>query len=321
MKDKIDVIGAGMAGLLAGCMLGQRVHKIFETQNELPNNHKALLRFKSSIVGDRLGIPFKRVEVIKAVSDPVNPLADAVAYSLRTNGTATLRSLVTAEGKIEQRFIAPPDLISRMAVALRCPIEFGHKYDFKIGKHLPKISTVPMPMLMDTLGWEGEKPEFKSVQGISITADLGDCDFCGTLYFPHLRGMKISRYAYRASVTGSRLIVELTFPDGGSGVFKNKLSVNESTAEELLLTIMDKMGLERKMLIGTPSVNLQKYAKILPINDNLRKRFMLWATEHHNVYSLGRFATWRPGLLMDDLVNDVQVIQRLIDGESSYGWK
>jgi hypothetical protein len=57
----------------------------------------------------------------------------------------------------------------------------------------------------------------------------------------------------------------------------------------------------------------QPYAKIVSISDRARKKFMVWATDNHNVYSLGRFATWRPGLLMDDVVNDVRVIQSLVE--------
>ncbi len=51
--------------------------------------------------------------------------------------------------------------------------------------------------------------------------------------------------------------------------------------------------------------------KILPIDEDVRKRFIMWASDKHQVYSLGRFATWRPGLLLDDVVNDVRVIQRI----------
>jgi hypothetical protein len=39
----------------------------------------------------------------------------------------------------------------------------------------------------------------------------------------------------------------------------------------------------------------------------------MWATEKFNIYSLGRFATWKPGLLLDDIVGDVNVIRRLIE--------
>jgi large conductance mechanosensitive channel len=41
------------------------------------------------------------------------------------------------------------------------------------------------------------------------------------------------------------------------------------------------------------------------------------ATINYGVYSLGRFATWRAGLLMDDLVQDVQKIDRWI-GAGNY---
>lgn len=54
----------------------------------------------------------------------------------------------------------------------------------------------------------------------------------------------------------------------------------------------------------------QTYAKILPIEEGLRKDFIYWATKEHDVYSLGRFATWRPGLLLDDLVKDIQKIEK-----------
>jgi hypothetical protein len=36
---------------------------------------------------------------------------------------------------------------------------------------------------------------------------------------------------------------------------------------------------------------------------------MAWATDNYNIFSLGRFATWRPGLQMDDLVQDVRKIE------------
>jgi hypothetical protein len=62
----------------------------------------------------------------------------------------------------------------------------------------------------------------------------------------------------------------------------------------------------------------QLYSKINPVDDNLRKNFIHWATVKHNVYSLGRFATWRPGLLLDSLVNDVRLIDRWISQASKY---
>jgi hypothetical protein len=59
-------------------------------------------------------------------------------------------------------------------------------------------------------------------------------------------------------------------------------------------------------------INVQQYSKILPISDSERKKFIIWLTDEWGIYSLGRFATWRPGLLMDDVVNDVRVIRKII---------
>lgn len=55
------------------------------------------------------------------------------------------------------------------------------------------------------------------------------------------------------------------------------------------------------------------YAKALPIDDDVRREFISWATDNFNVFSLGRFATWRPALLLDDLVNDIRLIDRWLD--------
>ena len=61
------IFGAGLAGLLAGNILRKYHPKIYEAQNELPNNHSALLRFRTSDVGTACSIPFKRVKVSKAI--------------------------------------------------------------------------------------------------------------------------------------------------------------------------------------------------------------------------------------------------------------
>jgi hypothetical protein len=64
----IVVVGAGMAGLLAGSMLRKDCPLILEARERLPHNHSAVLRFRSSIVGDTVGIPFRKVQAIKAVA-------------------------------------------------------------------------------------------------------------------------------------------------------------------------------------------------------------------------------------------------------------
>jgi hypothetical protein len=299
------IIGAGMAGLLAGAMLQDECVRIAEAQPGIPNNHHALLRFKTHIVGDALNIPFKPVKVIKAIVGGVgNPVGDALAYSLKTNGTATLRSSVTAQGAVETRYIAPPNLIARMVNKVGPgKIQFGTpmttRPEMEASPHprhqdFPVISTMPMPALMKLLNYSDDRLDFNHRAGWVITQELKDVDACGTLYFPATEHLW-----YRASITGDRLIIE------GVGSF------NGLAAGHIVSYCLEHFGMDAQRCVGSPDVKEQRYAKILPVDEAARRRFILWASEHYSIYSLGRFATWRPGLLLDDLVNDVRTIQRI----------
>ena len=61
------IYGAGLAGLLAGHMLRSLNPKIVESQDSLPNNHGALLRFRTDKVARACATPFKKVKVQKAI--------------------------------------------------------------------------------------------------------------------------------------------------------------------------------------------------------------------------------------------------------------
>jgi hypothetical protein len=298
--SKIDVVGAGMAGLLAAAMLRKKCNGVFESQEELPNNHSAVLRFRSSVVADTLNIPFKKVMAIKSVEPWRNPIADAMAYSRKTNGTATMRSVLSASPDPQPRFIAPPDLLRQMAELIDAPVEFGQDYPFWAFNDRPTISTIPMPSLMSILGYEFDPGDFNSRSGANVIVSLLDCDAYCSLYvadptFP----------AARISITGDQMVAECY--GGWKPVDEFKFAGQ----------CAEKMGLHRSQIAGV-EVKSQKYAKILPMPEDKRRRFVMWASEEHGIYSLGRYATWRPGLLLDDVVNDVRVIQRLIEnrGES-----
>lgn len=301
----MNIIGAGMAGLLAGAMMRHAATAIHEAQPELPNNHTAVLRFRSPVVGEALNIPFKQVNALKALAPWQNPIADALAYSAKTNGTHTLRSIMTADGRMATRYIAPEDLVSRMAAAVQCPINFNAKCDEYALREMaaagPVVSTIPMPALMKVLGWEA-KSEFKSRAGINIVGTIPGASAYCSLYVPD----PLLPFS-RISITGDKLIVEC------SEEFMNEL--HESPNDRLhksrtvLLQALHMMGLDGVSM--SYEALPQKYAKVLPIDEAERREFIMWASTEHNIYSLGRFATWRPGLLMDDVVNDVRVIQRL----------
>jgi hypothetical protein len=318
--EKFKVIGAGMAGLLAAAFLRDGCSRIVESQKEIPNNHSALLRFRSSIVGDCVNIPFRQVSVIKGVVGHTgNPVGDAAAYSLKTNGTATLRSVLSAKGEAEKRYIAPPDFISQLAAKVSCPVDFGSGFRLDPEDRTPIISTMPMPSLMNALGYDSKGIDFRSVNGFTITAKLDKTNLCATLYFtnPELP-------YYRASITDDRLIVEFAFPNNTmEEAAQAMLSIEQESpfnTISYLHHILVHFGMNGDMIIDEPVIRHQKYSKILPIDDVPRKRFILWASETFGIYSLGRFATWRPTLLLDDIINDVRSIQRM-SKKTSYDWR
>lgn len=303
-----------MAGLLAAAILRNDVNSIIEKQAELPNNHSALLRFRSSIVGDAVNVPFRPVRMVKAVAGSLgNPIADAVAYGLKSTGLATSRSILSARGEVEERFIAPSDFIGQLAGKAGV-VDYGEDAGNTIrslGGDFPMISTLPMPLLMNMLGYEGKtawQADFMSKEGATLSIDLAHVDLYATLYFPD---PKVA--AYRASITGNRLIIEYSGKNREIGDYP-------AAQREELGKICEAFGLPFGSWLGKPEWKTMQYSKILPIDETLRRRFILWASETHKIYSLGRFATWRPGLLLDDLVNDIRVIQRIHAG-SAYEYK
>ena len=75
------IVGAGLAGLLAARCMKHMSPIICEKQSELPNNHSALLRFRSDVVSEMTGIPFKKVSVQKAV---INESGEFASPTLRS---------------------------------------------------------------------------------------------------------------------------------------------------------------------------------------------------------------------------------------------
>jgi len=315
----VIVVGAGMAGLLAAAILRNECTKIIESQSSLPNNHSAVLRFRSTAVSDALNIPFRQVDVMKAVEIWRNPIADCLAYSVKTNGSATLRSITGATGLMEKRYIAPPDFIQRLEACVSVPIDYDTPLSPDFIKHTtpwagtPIISTIPMHSLMKLLGWENRN-SFRWVDGVNIQARLPGAEAYCSLYIPDP-----SYPGSRISITGDELVIECPSPSRSTpdGKYLPRVRTPELTAEQIVELALSSLGLKGHSVEDIISIP-QKYSKILPIDNKERQRFILWASENYNIYSFGRFATWRPGLLLDDLVKDIRVIHRLINGGTSY---
>lgn len=295
----IKIIGAGMAGLLAARMLYRHDPLVYERASSLPNNHTAVLRFRSPEVGDVLGIPFKKVRVLKGTADWRGPVSSVLAYTDKTLGEYRTDRSIPIKFEVVDRWIAPPDLIARMAEG----INVVYDYDFVFpGEKTKVISTIPMPDLASSLGYEPFRArEFGYSSGMNVRAVVDKCEAYLSLYVPD-PAVRFSRL----SVTGSELIIEYQ-------IIKQFI-MNDTMIKTDIIRACAMLGIDPDRVISH-EVHQQRYSKITPILETERREFIYWAsTLQGRAYSLGRFATWRPGLLVDDLPRDIRFIENMMTG-------
>lgn len=299
----MQIIGAGMAGLLAAQMLRRHQPSLREAQPSLPHNHNALLRFRTDAVSRATGIPFKKVWVTKGVVGVQNPIQAANRYSFKVTGEVLPRSILNLEPG--ERWVAPANFIAQMAEGL--DIQFGSRFTKEdLAKveatEEPVVSTMPMPALMKLADWPEPEPSFSwrpiwTTRGLIVRPKV---DLYQTLYCP---GSDLPWY--RVSITGQELIAE-------------SMVGTESNMEGFLdQFVVTHFGLPAITTINWSSESRQEYGKLAPADNTVRRSFILAMTDRYRVYSLGRFATWRQ-ILLDDIVHDVEVIEKFITERDRY---
>jgi hypothetical protein len=312
----IRIYGAGMAGLLSSVMLarltgGRPVVK--DAQPALPDNHGALLRFRTNAVSEVTGIPFKKVHVFKAVHSggrlrPVASLRDVNMYSYKVTGSIMPRSILDLTQCT--RYIAPPDFLAQLArdqvIQLNSPLAMSGLYEtqnLQDSHANPIVSTIPMPVLMDIVGWQA-KPSFRWLPIWSVVVEFAEpvIDIYQTVYYPELVVPH-----YRASFTGNKCIIEFA------------MEPDETMVSRAVHAARADFGITRSVYT-VHEVKRQEYGKLLPLTDlgeQVRREFIMAMTDNYNIYSVGRFATWRQ-ILLDDVVDDVMTVSRMILGRDGY---
>lgn len=286
------IYGAGIAGLLAGCNF--QTATIFEAGPENNAEHKALLRFRSTKVADAVGIDFRRVRVHKGIWDANGKFVEpniflSNIYSQKVIGRLADRSIWNLEPV--DRFIAPEDFIHQLAERCRGRIRWNTPVDSEMIMQnnvdgVPAISTLPMPLMARLVGRD-DAPIFTSA-GITVKRwRVPNADVFQTIYFTDM-GTNL----YRASITGDLLIAEYA-----------------GKADDYPL--WEPFGLDENDLVPIETTS-QRFGKIAPIDSAWRKQFIFSLTTNHNIFSLGRFGTWR-NLLLDDVIDDVNVIKKLMN--------
>ncbi len=209
-----------------------------------------------------------------------------------------------------QRWIAPDDFLEVLAQGVGGQIFLDSYVNMDgirgmVEQGFPIISTIPMGSLMSMMpGWDDREVHFPRTSIWSLRARImGDpgVDVHQTIYYPGCEPF------YRASITGNLLTVEYLQEPAAVG-----------QTEGLRLILKNDFGIEVKPeSITFKAIYFQPLGKILPIDEEIRREFILEMTDRYKIYSLGRFATWRQ-ILLDDVVDDIRMIDKWISSRDSY---
>lgn len=287
----MTIVGAGLAGLVAAHAMPRA--DIVEAGPRAPAGHKALLRFRSSTVGDLTGVEFRPVTVHKGIwydlawRSPSIQLANM--YSRKVIDRIADRSIWSTEPVT--RWIAPEDFYDRLLDSVGSRVHWNCPADFVTGA--PFVSTAPMPVALDALSVDRTGVTFDRAPIRVRRFRVPDCDVYQTVYYP-----TPSHSLYRASITGDLLICEFT-------------TSNAPEATHWWDDLLDSFQLHDWGLTPLDDVE-QRYGKIKAIDEDVRRAYITKLTNDHGVFSLGRFATWR-NILLDDVAHDISVVKRLIN--------
>jgi hypothetical protein len=298
----IHIIGAGLAGLITACKI-KEAHII--EAGPRAEQHKALLRFRTRKVSEITEVPFREVTVHKeiwyagSVYDQCC-IAMANEYSHKVSGIISGRSIWNLDQCT--RYVAPTDFYDILAEKHKERISWNAAMgpgDIVRGNHKKFINTAPLPVIMDICGIERRQFAFLK-KAIRVERYLlpEDTDVYQTVYFPEPE-LRI----FRASITGNILIVE--------SIADIHIRHYDETS-----VIRDAFGLGDIKPRPLDAAD-QRYGKIIDLPRGQKEAILYELTREFNVFSIGRFATWR-NILLDDVVNDINVVERLM-AASTYG--
>lgn len=292
----ISIIGAGLSGLLAASHFQEA--KIYEKQlKETLKPHRALLRFRSNQIGEYLGIPFKEVQVNKAIYSEgrfVQPNPKICnQYALKVAGMICDRSIWNTSPC--KRWIAPENLHEILLDRFKDRIEWNKDankvsyFDHKV------ISTIPMEQMLaisPSIKYDKSKYKFDKQKIVVTRYRIPNCSVYQTIYFPDPTSS-----VYRASISGNVMIVEELINDYPIDLFPP-------------MDIFGVFGISSESIVWLDKT-IQNNGKIGEMDIDERKSLIYKLSRDYGVYSLGRFAIWK-NILLDDVWQDIQVIKKLM---------
>lgn len=307
------IIGAGLTGLICGALNPKSIIYEAKSQTEIKSS---ILRFKTPELSNLLNIPFKKVKVQYGIwygMKNVNPeIKFCNMYSKKVSDSILSRSIKTG---IYTRWIPPTDFVSELKK--RCCIKYNTNlnYDDMIylkADQIPILSTIPLNSMINLCELNRDlKIDFYS-KTIRITKiPIENCNIYCTLYYP-----KDDISVYRVSIHKNELIIEENM------IGDSVLIAHQNNLDPILSNILSSFGLEESNInLKNAQTYKIKSGKIKPIDGFIRRKIIRILTQKYGIYQIGRYGTWRPKLMLDEIPNDLKIIKTLINSDEYEGAK
>ena len=324
------ILGAGWAGMIAAEFWPTaEIYEHDPCAATLTGTTGAFIRCRTPSAAMVLRAPSRPVTVHRAVATvtwdthtDVQPL-DAALYARKTApaGALSTRSIhkccAAPAGSDNCRYLLlPDDLVAarqRADIRVRYGVTSGDVAEVLCGATpaVPVVSTLPLDLTLRHLGADFRAPprpgRTTARGGFVLETELRACDvdFCWTVYVPS-SNTEISRI----TITGGRAIVEFMPPEGGVEYGTDSIEAFAAHALFQLFNVMPE---------DIVQWNWHRAHKIAATPE-----YVAWAHEvvyrlsvERGIYSLGRAATGRRGVTVDDLPQDCRVINKLLRTRSA----
>ena len=313
------ILGAGWAGMIAAA----RWHAAALCERdshatELSGTTGAFIRCATPAPAHALQAPLRTVTVHRAVATStwdththVQPL-DAALYSRKVTPRGALSARSIGELRSRRRYLLLPDDLVAARQRADGRVRYGST-DRSTAAVLngatpaaPVVSTLPLEWTLRHLCADFRAPLLPertcTREGLVLEAELLHCDpdFCWTVYVPS-SATAISR----VTITGCRAVVEVMFGDATTDIDTTDIEVSATHALWALFNV--------------PPEDIVRWCWHRTHKFASTPEYVEWAREvvyrlsvERGIYSLGRAATGRRGVLIDDLLQDCRVIDALI---------
>lgn len=334
MDKRIVIIGSGLAGSIAYEALRAYKPQIIEARSKPKgdlNIHPAVMRLRNPAVADAIGAKAEKITVSKAIfykgeihnrsTIRFNNLYSRKVYDCI--GRRSLNRLGDVERYIINGYPQPENTLWDHKVS---SIDDGYincLYRSSPGYH--KRIQIPYDICISTLSMEVlcngyNRNSLESANNLNLMnrlavvgcpAEFGKIEFKSTPIYVLRKKLEIT----------SNIHQTLYFPDPETNIYRitiqNQDVIIEATSkcEEADGLTSDAFGIGINDFESNPgrlpAWKKIEIGKIVPLEEDDRLRYIMWLTDEHNIFSFGRFATWRP-LRTDHLLKDIAKIKRVI---------